>query len=115
MTARRLTLRAPFLLDPEGSASTSVDIRGEWDPLVIRIGCVSRSISLPVDAGWALWRVLGEALWAAGEPPAWALERIQVREQEVWWRRVRRPRKLPVEALLAAEDVQMARAGRGAW
>jgi len=79
-------LRAPWLLDPEGSASVSVRVGGQWDPLLVRVGTGRWGGSLPVDAGWALWRCLGEALRSTGDPPAWLSRDVEVAVPSARWR-----------------------------
>ncbi len=45
-------------------------VDGECSPLLVRVG-ECRPLLLPVDAGWALWRCLSEAVASTGEPPDW--------------------------------------------
>jgi hypothetical protein len=72
-------------LDPEGSASVSVRVDDAWDPLLVRVGSGRWGGSLPVDAGWALWRCLGEALRSTGEPPAWLSRVVEVAMPPSHW------------------------------
>lgn len=74
---RFFKLRAPWLLDMERSTEACVQVDSPHSPLVLKVG-EDKPLSLPVDAGWALWRCLGEALASTGEPPLWALGEVQV-------------------------------------
>lgn len=76
-TRRFFHLRAPWLLDSERSTDARVRVDGPCSPLVLKVG-QDKPLSMPVDAGWALWRCPGEALASTGEPPLWALGDVQV-------------------------------------
>lgn len=89
-------LRAPWLLDPERSTEAGVQVDGPCSPLVLKVG-EDKPLSMPVDAAWALWRCLGEALASTGEPPLWALREVQVT--------VPKPRRWPLPRRRRAVDV----------
>lgn len=48
MNRRELSLRAPWLLDPEGSASVSVVVSDEWSPMQ---GASRLSFAVDLHAG----------------------------------------------------------------
>ena len=101
---RLFKLRAPWLLDPERSTEACVQVDGPCSPLVLKVG-EDKPLSLPVDAGWALWRCLGEALASTGEPPLWALAEVQVTvpERRRWSLPLRR-RAVDVPAMAGGSD-----------
>ncbi len=115
MNGRRFyRLRAPWLLDSGRSTDARVQVDGPYSPLVLKVG-QDKPLSLPVDAGWALWRCLGEALASTGEPPLWALGEVQVSEpaRRRWLSRHRVSPAASVPPSVSVPVTAAARPGRG--